>query len=441
MHGLNGETRREKVLRALAGGFAILLLALAAAPAASAQGYITNLSPDSWNFDGGPFTLLVTVANLPAGTHTIWFNGTALQTTDVSPTQVQGSVTDISPPGVVDVYVQTHFGNIDEYTASVTFTVIGPTITLLSPAAVVAGHAQFTLTVTGTGFYTAFPIFNSVLTFGAHTLLNPPLTGTTQIQATIPAAWVATPGTVYVQYSSGIPGNFPTGLFPFTIASPLQLVSTSMPSGLPDTPYDFTFQAINGIPPLTFAATGLPGNVSINPATGEVTGSPNGAAIYHVTLVVTDSVGETVTGQFTLNVTAPLIPPLAFIGSAPAAGQVGVPYSSGVGATGGVPPYTFGLAGGTLPAGLTIYASGAIGGTPTAAGTSNFTLRVTDSAGSTATQGYSIAIAPPALTITTGALSNAPAGTPLTIVFSATGGYPGYSFSLRSEHPAGHDIQ
>ena len=47
-------------------------------------------------------------------------------------------------------------------------------------------------------------------------------------------------------------------------------------------------------------------------------------------------------------------------------------------ANGGTLPYTWSLAGGTLPTGLTLSSSGVISGTPTAAGTFSFTVRVTD---------------------------------------------------------------
>jgi hypothetical protein len=417
----------ERFRNSLAGGFAIALLALAGAPAASAQGTITNLSPTSWCQDCGPLTLLVTVADLPPGVHIVWYNDIPAATTDVGPTQVQGSGIDPGFPGTALVMVETQSDAYDLFTPPVPFTVTGPIITSLSPAAVVVGHAGFTLTVNGTGFGSS-GVFNSDLSFGANDVLNPTLIGSTQIQAFIPAAWVATPGTVDVQYASGIPGNGFTGPFPFAIVLPLQLLSTAMPGGQDGVFYDFTFQTAQGAPPLTFTATGLPATLSLNAATGEVTGTPS-AGSYHISLQVTDVAQETVTGQFTLNVAPPPIPPLAFSGGSLPNGKVGVSYMADVHATGGVPPYIFSQTGGALPAGLTIIGDGAITGTPIAAGTSQFTLQVMDAAGTAVSQGFSLTIAPTALTITTGALSNAPAGTPLTIAFSATGGYPGYTFS------------
>jgi len=84
---------------------------------------------------------------------------------------------------------------------------------------------------------------------------------------------------------------------------------------------------------------------------------------------------------------APPPPPVPVTLACPAnAGQVAVAYSSAAVASGGMPPYTFSVASGALPAGVTLNIStGAITGTPTTAGQSSFTGRVTDSLGVTAT--------------------------------------------------------
>jgi len=76
-------------------------------------------------------------------------------------------------------------------------------------------------------------------------------------------------------------------------------------------------------------------------------------------------------------------------------GTVGTTYSQTLAATGGTPPYTWSISGGSLPAGLSLNTStGQISGTPTTAGTSNFTVRVTDSASGSDTQDLSITISP-----------------------------------------------
>jgi len=74
-------------------------------------------------------------------------------------------------------------------------------------------------------------------------------------------------------------------------------------------------------------------------------------------------------------------------------GTVGVAYSQTLAATGGTAPYTWTIASGTLPAGLSLSSSGVISGTPTiAGGPTSVTFRVTDSTSATATKSLSITV-------------------------------------------------
>jgi large repetitive protein len=60
-------------------------------------------------------------------------------------------------------------------------------------------------------------------------------------------------------------------------------------------------------------------------------------------------------------------------------GQVGLPYSQTVSASGGTGPYTFAVTAGALPAGVTLSPAGTLSGTPTAGGSFSFTVTATDS--------------------------------------------------------------
>jgi len=119
-------------------------------------------------------------------------------------------------------------------------------------------------------------------------------------------------------------------------------------------------------------------------------------------------------------------------------GQAGVVYSQTLAATGGTSPYTWSLALGSLPPGLSLGTlTGAITGTPGATGTSNFTARVTDHGGSTATQALSITINA-ALAITTSTLPGDTIGVAYNQTLTAAGGVAPYTWVVQSGSlPAG----
>jgi hypothetical protein len=88
------------------------------------------------------------------------------------------------------------------------------------------------------------------------------------------------------------------------------------------------------------------------------------------------------------------------------------------------PPFTWTLAGGVLPPGLTLFPNGQIYGTPTSAGTFTFTVKVTDANGQTATQPFSMTISPqpPPLTPAQQSCQHAPGQTTASLSGPAIGG-------------------
>ncbi|PYK96823.1 MAG: hypothetical protein DME19_18415, partial [Verrucomicrobia bacterium] len=118
---------------------------------------------------------------------------------------------------------------------------------------------------------------------------------------------------------------------------------------------------------------------------------------------------------------------------------VGLAYSQSLTAILGTPPYSFTLASGALPPGMTLAANGTVSGTPTAAGAYTFGVQVTDSAGMSSQRAYTIGVscvAPPSGLISwwTGDgdaydLTGANHGTPLGGV-AFTPGIVGQAFSF-----------
>ena len=105
-----------------------------------------------------------------------------------------------------------------------------PTITTISPNSSVAGGAAFTLTINGTNFVAA-----SMVNFGgsapATTFVN-----STQLTAAIPAASVASTGTLAVTVTNPAPGGGTSNSVNFTITSglnPVPTISSFYPSCAP----------------------------------------------------------------------------------------------------------------------------------------------------------------------------------------------------------------
>src|SRR6185503_1549032 len=115
---------------------------------------------------------------------------------------------------------------------------------------------------------------------------------------------------------------------------------------------------------------------------GTISGTPTTAGSSTFTVRTTDSASQAATASLSLAITPPT---LAVTTSSLPGGTVGTAYSQSLAASGGTPPYSWSLASGTLPAGLSLSTAGTISGTPTAAGNSAFTVRVTDAASQSAT--------------------------------------------------------
>ena len=152
-----------------------------------------------------------------------------------------------------------------------------------------------------------------------------------------------------------------------------------------------------------FTATGVYSDGSIQNITGQVTwaSSNTGVATINTTGLATGvgpgsaTISATqggVTGSTTLNVqTTGLTITTASLPN----GRRNIPYSATLSATGGTSPYTWAIASGALPTGLSLNsATGGISGTPTVRGTASFSVRVTDSGSParTATRSLSIRI-------------------------------------------------
>ena len=208
------------------------------------------------------------------------------------------------------------------------------------------------------------------------------------------------------------------------------ITTTSLPGGEVTVPYSETLEATDGTLPYTWSLVSgsLPDGLALS-AGGVISGTPTTAGLQAFTVQVTDAVERSDTQLLAINIV--FGGPTITTTSLPD-GEIGLPYSQALQATGGTPPYGWSLSSGSLPDGLTLSADGTISGTPTTAQTSGFTVQVTDNAAASDTQSLSITISAVGPTITTTSLPDGEVGMPYSQMLEATGGTPPHSWSLSS---------
>ncbi|WP_426789037.1 putative Ig domain-containing protein [Xanthomonas campestris] len=206
-----------------------------------------------------------------------------------------------------------------------------------------------------------------------------------------------------------------------TVAGPnLALPASNLPAGTAGQAYTAAISpATGGTAPYSYAlsAGALPSGVVLDAATGALSGTPTVSGTFNFTLTVTDSTpspAAQASQSYTLSIAgATLVPGQPTLPPA----VRGTPYSQVLTATGGVAPYTYSLASGTLPAGLTLASNGVLSGTPTAEGSTSFTIAVADAGNATATQAYTFMVstaAPVAVADTAATMSDAAVTVPVT---------------------------
>jgi hypothetical protein len=132
---------------------------------------------------------------------------------------------------------------------------------------------------------------------------------------------------------------------------------------------------------------------------GVFSGTPTRATNSPFTIEARDSGGRTTTRSYTIAVVWPIV---AITPSELPAAVSGEPFSLQLVAAGGVGPYSFRLAEGMLPNGLSLGAGGLLSGTPTArAATFRIVVAAADVNGAPARIAYSLSVRAPSLMLTT----------------------------------------
>ena len=200
----------------------------------------------------------------------------------------------------------------------------------------------------------------------------------------------------------------------------------------------------------------LPPGLTLSSDDGIAQGTPTqaGSFSFFVTVSYTCGIGGKGPGvfsdqQYTINVNpgtpgAPPKPTVSVTTASVPDGNINQPYTSPALTATGATITSWTLAGGALPAGLTLGANGVISGTPTQSGTFTFTVQA-NASGANATKQLSLFVLAPLQVQTlvgktppeTGLTAKKLVNQPLTTGVKAVGGRPPYTFTATGTLPPG----
>ena len=315
-----------------------------------------------------------------------------------------------------------------------TVVVAVPTLTL-TPATLPAGAvgAAYSQTLASVGGIAPYSVvltgtLPAGLTFDTATATfsgTPTEAGTFNLSVTATDSTGGTAATVTNNYTLTID---PPGLVLSPAAGPLGATY--------NTAFTQTFSVTGGVGPYTYAITTgtLPTGLGLSGDT--LSGTPTQTGSFPITVTATDTgttggalrpagLPFTVSADYTINVAPPVI---TLSPATLAGGTVGVAYAQNLSASGGIGPYTFTVATGSLPPGLSLSPAGAISGSPTANGSYAFSAEAADANGLTGTAAYNIVIAALPLTLGPGSLPGGSVGAAYLQNLQPGGGVPPYQF-------------
>jgi len=225
--------------------------------------------------------------------------------------------------------------------------------------------------------------------------------------------------------------------FTIEIRQGIQIVQTqsTLTPGFVNQPYSMQFTATGAATPtwsiVSGYGTGLPAGLTLNPSTGLLAGTPTAKGEFGFRVQVASGSASTVQTYSLVIVDA------LKIAKGPAVAEVGIPFTLTPTASGGRAGYTWSLASGTLPAGLSFDpATGTISGTPAAAGTSPLKLAVKDTLGLSVTADVNLVVVDHLALLKT-RLRSAKVGAAYQVRFTVTGGVRPRTWTILGGRPGG----
>ncbi len=204
-------------------------------------------------------------------------------------------------------------------------------------------------------------------------------------------------------YDSGSGSTVVTQMLTMTVqvpSLPLQVTTTSLPSGSYDVFYSQPVNASGGQQPYNWSlapgSAPLPSGLNISSG-GTISGTPKSSGTFFLYVRVTDGLSATADGLLSIFIATPALQVATL--SLPDA-QQGTAYAAQLQGAGGQMPYSWSIAPGSLglPPNLNLSTSGVISGTPATNGTFFFIVRVTGANSTFANRPLALTIIPKSTT-------------------------------------------